>query len=233
MNEAIGKSINFCTSCGEPIQAGAQFCTACGASAIPGDRDGRASNRRTALIATSVIATVVVLAAIAVVFLRSSGNQSSAPRPTPSPTMSTSPPSAPTATATRYFVTPTMPGKPTIAVGAEVDGNLVNGWGEAVGVNWGFCFKGTMDNGLLAGRVYEGTGGEIETFPFEWKVAGAGTTFTLLELNAPLSAGAQELIATSTVGMNSVFTSIGGVSERELKAKIASCKSTLALDKRG
>lgn len=179
-------------------------------------------------IAIGVLVAFVAVVALGTLFLtRPSTGTSTAPAPAPS---SSSPTTAqPTTAATLYFSTVQTESKQEIIVGTKVAGPNVSGWGAAVGSSWGFCFKGDVKDGALAGVMYEGTGGPVELSPFAWDATGSGSEFRLLEIGPPLSAGNQKLVPMTIKEAESAFASVGGLSPARSEEQFDECRKTIRL----
>jgi len=131
--------------------------------------------------------------------------------------------------ATQYYEAVPTKGAPPIIVGTVVEGQDVSGWGAAVGANWGFCFKGDVADNILAGMLYEGTGGPVELSPFAWDISGNGADLRIAALGLPLSGGEQQLKPVTEAQAGAAFAKFGGGSPAQMAEQFASCRKTIRL----
>lgn len=194
--------------------------------------------RRGWLIAAICSFIVVITAVGAYSFTKRSSEPTAAPIPVTStssaPTATEAPSSAPTTTsvpgrATRYFAGAPSADAPQVIVGVAINGDAASGWGAVPGDNWEFCFRGTVADDLLAGKLHEGTGGPVELEPFVWTATGLGADLTMKEIDSPLSTGKPKLTPVTAEQAAKAFAKSGGMDAAKAQQKFDDCRATMRL----
>lgn len=249
------ETVETCVACGRQMPTGNTFCTSCGhamvgAGTMPPDKPSPTKpspnqhtipippvsdrpTRRWPLVIGALALLLILCGGVSVVMTR--GNAPSTADPVPPPVPSSASAAAghssqsAASTATRYFATTPAKSADRIVVGAFVEGQNVSGWGASVSANWGFCFKGDIADNVLAGVLFEGTGGPVELSPFAWDVTGTGSELTMLELGPPLSLGVKTLTPITSQQADAAFAGFGGLSAAQVQEQFKGCRKTIRL----